>query len=258
MWPWQGRAVFPLLLQVANGAGVIDLGRRDPLSALAVLIMIPRDVIEPAIAALLDDGTIEAIDGGFLLPKFVEAQEATKTAALKKRDQRERDRAQARETRTVPVTRSHPQSPAVPLQPSPAQPPAQPNHQPSPAREVARGAPPPVTTAIGWWHEAQTRREAAGLTREKPQGVKLDHWFAEAMLEVNGDEQKLLAGYDAFLADPFWRNEANKRCAWGGWVDQWRDFVTRATAPPVATAKSARAPVDVPDWSTIPAGEVIL
>jgi len=101
----------------------------------------------------------------------------------------------------------------------------------------------PLTTAIGWWVEAQRRRETAGLHKESPPHPgKLEGWFAEAMLETNGDEQKLLGGYDAFLVDPFWRNEADKRCAWSGWLNQWRDFVTRATAPPVPGRRDARGP----------------
>jgi hypothetical protein len=107
--------------------------------------------------------------------------------------------------------------------------------------KAAAGA--PLTTAIGWWVEAQRRRETAGLHKESPPHPgKLEGWFAEAMLETNGDEQKLLGGYDAFLVDPFWRNEADKRCAWSGWLNQWRDFVTRATAPSVPGRRDARAP----------------
>lgn len=127
MWPWQSRCVLPLMLQVANGAGLIDVGRRDPIGALSVLLMVPRDVVEPGLAAMLDDGTVQAVDSGLLIPNFIEAQEATKTDALRKRDQRERQRAQAIQNTRQPVTRSHEESRGVttcppPAQPSPAQP----------------------------------------------------------------------------------------------------------------------------------------
>lgn len=138
MWPWQGRCVLPLLLQVANGAGVIDVGRRDPLQALSALIQVPVDVVQVGVEALIADGTIEVVPNGYLLPKFIEAQEATKTDALRKRDQRERERTKARErTREAvtqshelsrAVTQSHELSPSSPAQPSSAQPnPAQPS-----------------------------------------------------------------------------------------------------------------------------------
>ena len=93
--------------------------------------------------------------------------------------------------------------------------------------------------------------------REKPPR-DLDKWFSVAMSEAQGDEQKLLKGYAAFLADSWWRNEAEKPCAWGGWVSQWRDFVTKATAPPVVNARAARAPSAIPDWTSITPGEVQL
>lgn len=107
---------------------------------------------------------------------------------------------------------------------------------------------PTPDSAIGFWVAAQDRREAAGLMREKPPRG-LSEWFSVAMLEANGDEQKLLRGFDAFLASPFWRNEAEKPCAWGGWVSQWRDFVTKATAPTVATT-SGKPIHTMGNWDT--------
>ena len=127
MWPWQARCVFPLLLQVSDGAGLIDVGARDPITALAVLVMVPREVVEAGVSALLEDGTLEVVSAGYLVPKFLEAQEATKTERLKKADQRAGRRAQAREIPRVDVPTCPEVSRLVP--PSPAQPttsPAQP------------------------------------------------------------------------------------------------------------------------------------
>lgn len=121
-WPWQARAALPLFLRVADGAGLLDCGRREPLRALAALVMLPVEVVEVAVAAMVEDGTLEVVERGWLLPHYLEAQEATKTPALKKRDQRDRDRAKAREITMAPVTECHRVSPSVPLQPSPAQP----------------------------------------------------------------------------------------------------------------------------------------
>jgi hypothetical protein len=165
MWPWQGRCVLPLLLQVANGAGVIDVGRRDPLQALSALIQVPVDVVQVGVEALIADGTIEVVPNGYLLPKFIEAQEATKTDALRKRDQRERERTKARErTREAvtqshelsrAVTQSHELSPSSPAQPSPAQPSsaqpssAQPSSaQPSSAQPSPEETKKPLSTCV--------------------------------------------------------------------------------------------------------------
>jgi hypothetical protein len=117
---------------------------------------------------------------------------------------------------------------------------------------------PPLTTAIGFWVEAQDRRERIpGMVREKPP-AGLDAWFSDAMMHVNGDEQRLLKAYDAVLLDPFWRNDAQKRCHWGGWVSQWRDFASRGAAPVPVKPTNTRSPAPVADWTNTDAGEVIL
>lgn len=137
LWPWQSRALLPLLLQVADGAGLIDVGAKDPLAALAVLVMVPREVVEVGVEGLLADGTLERLPGrGYLIPKYIEAQEATKTERAKKADQRAGQRDKARGIAGGYVPTCPPQSLDVP--PSPAQPiPA----QPSPAQGA--GAEPP-------------------------------------------------------------------------------------------------------------------
>lgn len=126
-------------------------------------------------------------------------------------------------------------------------------------RKAAAAGPPSLATPEGFWTACQDKRDAIpGMVRETPP-ARLDHWFSEAMMQVNGDEQRLLAGYEQFLVDPFWRNEATRRCHWGGWVKQWRDFVSRA-ASPVAAKSSTKAPVaaESVDWSTVVPGEVQL
>lgn len=130
---------------------------------------------------------------------------------------------------------------------------------PNTEKEAAAAEPPPLTTPVGFWVACQDLRDAIpGMVREAPP-ARLDHWFSEAMMHVHGDEKRLLAGYELFLVDPFWRNQAKQRCHWGGWIKQWRDFVTRAGAAPVAvplTDKSTRAPQPVNDWADVTPGEV--
>lgn len=115
-----------------------------------------------------------------------------------------------------------------------------------------------LATAEGWWRHAQDRRAAvAGLINEMPPGG-LGRWFSEAMGHVGGDELRLMAGYEAFLVDPFWRNEAKAKCAWSGWLKQWRQFVPSTAGPIAVAAKPQRGPIaaESVDWSTQQSGEI--
>lgn len=129
MWPWQAVALHPNLLRKVNKAGVLELGTREPIRALAVTVGLPVEVVEPGLQALLDDGTVELNGGVLVVPKFFEAQEARKTRALVARDHREKQRDMARSKATKPhsgtvtsrdlalprVTECDPPSPARPL-----------------------------------------------------------------------------------------------------------------------------------------------
>ena len=134
LWPWQARALLPLLLRRLDGAGVLECGRARPVDAVAIVVGLPIEVVNVGLEALLSDGVLESIERGLLMPNYIEAQEATKTEAGKKRDQRERHRAQARVTVKAPVPECPVVSPSVPECPPPAYPsPA----QPSPAQGSA-------------------------------------------------------------------------------------------------------------------------
>lgn len=117
-----------------------------------------------------------------------------------------------------------------------------------------------------FWRAAQDERtRVTGLARETPPHPReLSAWASEAMTEVDGDVGRLWAGYCAFLDDPFWRLDAKTKCAWRGWLGQWRGYVPpRAGAgpPPARPAKSStRAPVaaESVDWSNVTPGEVQL
>lgn len=141
-WPWEARAVFPCMLKEADGAGLIDVGTRDPVRTLSVMLGLPFEIVTVAVAAMSETGTIEATDAGFLISRYIEAQEATKTDSRRKQDQRERQRAQVRATTQASVTRGHAVSRGVPLQPSP--PPAQPTTSPAqPSSTTSPAQPPP-------------------------------------------------------------------------------------------------------------------
>lgn len=119
MMPWQARALLPLMIRKADGAGFIDTGDRE-LAALSLVVQLPQDVVQVGLYALVELGTVSRTAGGLELPNFVEAQEARKTEGQKKRDQRTkvRDlrRAEVRETVESPVPTLSPPSPqGVPL-----------------------------------------------------------------------------------------------------------------------------------------------
>lgn len=139
-WPWEARACWPLLLRKLDGAGLIETGRGDQAAAVALQILMPVEVVKVGLPAILASGTLEVVTGGLVSPAFVEAQEARKTEAQKKRDQRERVRDQRRaqqvfEIRNEPVPTP---SPSVPRSP----PPAQPSPSPTPSPLVAGKKPP--------------------------------------------------------------------------------------------------------------------
>lgn len=141
-WSWQARTVFLHLTRKLDGAGLIEVGRMDPVDALVLQLDLPREVVAAGLPEIIGSGTAEMVVAGMLVPNWIAAQESTKTEAQKKRDQRERVRdqrrlAQVSEIRQAPVPECPALSPAVPLQPSPAQP----NHQPSPEKRAGKKPP---------------------------------------------------------------------------------------------------------------------
>ena len=103
-WPWQARALFPLLLRAADRAGRVELGRRGART-LAVVVGLPPEVVEVGLAALLDDGCV-LLDGAVALVRnFLPAQEAVRSPAARQREHREASRAQTFENARSPVTK---------------------------------------------------------------------------------------------------------------------------------------------------------
>lgn len=134
-WPWQARALLPLLMRKVDNAGFFDVGKREPARSLAIMVELPLEVVAPGLDALLEDGTAELVDGRLLLPNFVDAQESKKTDKAKARDYRNRKkdhaRAKASKTQEGTVTARHQASPLV----TAGDPPALPCPSPSPAQE---------------------------------------------------------------------------------------------------------------------------
>ncbi len=87
---WQARALWPQILAVADRAGVI--ATKHGARGLAALVEMPREVVDAGLPELLEDGCIREIAGGrgFVVPNYLEAQEAKSSDKQRKREERER------------------------------------------------------------------------------------------------------------------------------------------------------------------------
>ena len=111
-WPWQARALAPLLMRKLEGDGRLAVGRLELARAVALTVGLPVEVVETGLAAMLDDGTLEAREDGLWWPKYEEAQESRKSDALNSRDYRARQRRESsRPTRQTPSDAVRPRQP---------------------------------------------------------------------------------------------------------------------------------------------------
>ncbi len=121
MWPWESRALFPLVLRKVDRAGVLDMGRHGE-RGLAAMLRLPEPVVSAGLAGLLEDGCVVMSGTRLVVRNFIEAQEATQSDKARKRAERERSRARAitpdepvtfRDDQSRTVTKSHEESRAV-------------------------------------------------------------------------------------------------------------------------------------------------
>lgn len=267
LWPWQSHAVWPNLLRKVDGSGLIDTGRRDEFGALSALLHLPREVVEAGIAGLIEDGCVERVDGGYLVRNFVEAQEAKKTDAQKKRDyrekQRERRRSQVRKITRPPVPENAKQGtgedkcpPSVhqvspvgdpPAQPSPAQlssvtPPSEEcAEKPAPPRRVVEHAPDPR-------HAPLVQGLCDVYLRER--GVKYPFQRGRDAKQVS---ELLATGLDPpVIVDAFSR--ALRHVGYPS-VSSLSELVTNLAhfvgKPNAKPADKGRAPESAKDWSSV-------
>jgi hypothetical protein len=94
---WQARAVLPLVMRSLDRAGVIELGE-DGLEGLAVLVMLPVEIVVAGVGAWLERGTLEMHGSTLVMPKFMDAQDASASNAQRSREKRARAREIARES----------------------------------------------------------------------------------------------------------------------------------------------------------------
>lgn len=87
---WEGRALLTLLLRKVDRAGVLET--KHGARGVAALVELPLDLVERGLPQLLEDGTVAAHAVGYYIPKFLEAQEAPASDALRQKEARERRR----------------------------------------------------------------------------------------------------------------------------------------------------------------------
>lgn len=89
--PWQARFVFDQLVKLAEFAGpdrgVVRVGAK-PARAIAAAINCPLEVVEAALAELLEDGCIVRVTNGLRIKNYMPAQDTPKSNALKCMDYR--------------------------------------------------------------------------------------------------------------------------------------------------------------------------
>lgn len=102
MLSWQARFVLMSLLRKVDRAGILDVGE-DGVDGLATVIGVPRDIVDAGLPHLIRRGAIEERNGTYIMPRFLEAQECTKSDSQRKREQRERDREIAQSQPKLPV-----------------------------------------------------------------------------------------------------------------------------------------------------------
>lgn len=99
---WEGRAVWDALLKEFDRAGIVSLSGETPVDAVHMLTKIPIQIVTIAIERLFEAGTLahypkaENGRGVLFAPRFMEAQEAKQSNALKQRLKRERTKARER------------------------------------------------------------------------------------------------------------------------------------------------------------------
>ncbi len=92
---WRGRVVLSLLFRKVDRAGVLDVGH-DGVLGLAAVLELPLDIVEAGIAQLTNvrGGQPTVVDTGtaYVIPNFLDAQEAPQADAQRKRESRSRRR----------------------------------------------------------------------------------------------------------------------------------------------------------------------
>jgi hypothetical protein len=219
---FEAQALFLMLLRKVDRIGELHLGKRGK-AAVAACIGHPTKVLSGALDELLADGCVRLKDSGerLFIPNFLKAQETPKSPTERKREQRERDAAKARESTEMsrdvtPVTNGHEMSPrAVPCRTVPPVP----NQTELP---IAADKPPPV------------RKRKARLEDERPPDPRLkpliDSVVATAKTAGHGFSFSLMGGAYAKALSEILEHASPDEI-----VQRWARALRRSDYPTVRT-----------------------
>lgn len=91
---WQARTLLLLLLRKVDRAGVLDVGT-DGVEGLAAQVELPIDIVERGLPQLLSRGVVVKTADAYVMPNFLDAQEAVQSDAMRQRESREKRRAKS-------------------------------------------------------------------------------------------------------------------------------------------------------------------
>lgn len=228
-WPWQARALLPLLLRKVDRAGLLKLSRSEIISDLSAVVGLPHEVVSVGLSALrkhADDerATVEVSDAGLLLvPNHMEAQEAGTSNRLRQEDSRRRARdaahkpAESLDTVSHPVTGSNGVSQpvtvchSVPSLPFRSEPPVPRSEAPTdaapttarkPKVKTAKPSPPSDgqhKLVVDGWEALYRARTGSGY----PWASAAEHGRVETLLKLtNRDAAEVLRRADVLCNNP--------------------------------------------------------
>lgn len=87
---WHAQSLLLHMVRAVDRAGVLET-RRGP-AGVAALLRGPLDVVEPALTELIREGHVEAHELGYVIPRHLEAQDASQSDRQRQRQHRERRR----------------------------------------------------------------------------------------------------------------------------------------------------------------------
>jgi hypothetical protein len=96
-WPWQARALLPLLLRKVDRVGQLALGRSG-VRGLAACVGIPEEVCRVGLDALVQDGAVELQGPVVWVRNFQPAQEASMSGQARLKEHRKRKRGKLLES----------------------------------------------------------------------------------------------------------------------------------------------------------------
>jgi hypothetical protein len=92
---WEAQALWLMVLRKLDRAGVLET--RRGARGIAALVRMPVDVVERALAELVEDGCLRPHELGYVAPNFIEAQETPQSDRQRKAESRARRRDRSRE-----------------------------------------------------------------------------------------------------------------------------------------------------------------